>query len=82
MVESWFLALAVTSEQNEIHQGFSQVQIQFNAVLISVSASAFEENVHPGLTVIIENNQGNTCIKVVITILFKLWFYECDFFAF
>ena len=55
MVESWFLVLAVTSEQkkDEIHQGFSQVQIQFNAVLISISASAFEENVHPGLTVII-----------------------------
>ena len=54
MVESWFLVLVVTSEQkkkDEIHQGFSQVQMQFNAVL--VSSAAFEENVHPVLTVII-----------------------------
>ena len=39
------------TKKDEIHQGFSQVQMQFNAVLFS--SAAFEENVHPGLTVII-----------------------------
>ena len=47
----WFLWLPPNKKKDEIHQGFSQVQMQFNAVLFS--SAAFEENVHPGLTVII-----------------------------